>query len=398
MNLPAAEARTEACRWDWYALMRLIQSAHPEAPRMGYSLSPTKDPVRLGQPPFFHAPQTTIANLKKLENANGSGAEAAIHSYHIGMFGPHGPLPLHLTEFADRQLRQGDPVFLSFCNTLSHRFISFFFRAWAEGRKELTLDRLGAIPVEHKPYALNDISQHGEDLWSFFVGSLVGCGLDSNLSCDGLPVHAKLFHAGRLLSPNRNADGLRAIIEDFFELNAESAEGAKLPAKKVNTRIMEFQPRSLPIPASAQWRMGSDGSTGFLGWSTIVGSSVVDYQSGFRIQVGPLNFSQFKDFLPSSEKFHQIHDWVRFYCGEDTDPNREGGLESSWDLQLVLLASAVPKLMLGETAQLGYTTWLCSETPEKDMDDFVARPRSSEGAHHLQNLQKGVRSVFLQPH
>jgi type VI secretion system protein ImpH len=379
LTSPEREASRQAACWDWYALLRLVQCAYPEYPRIGYALAADQEPLRLGQPTFFHHPSTTVASLARQgprEIPAGEPAAAAsapapggskgalpaawIYSYHFGLFGPYGPLPLHLTEFAHRRLRAHDAAFFGFCNVLVHRFLCFFFRAWAEGRKELTLDRPHSLPASHQAFARLDIAEHGEECWEFFLGAMIGCGLDSLRSRDRVPEEARLFYAGRLLQQTRNAEGLCAIIQHYFALPA---------------RILEFQPRTLPIPEAALWNLGAETFTGRLGWSTLVGASVLDYQSGFRIRLGPLSLGELEQFFPDTDGFGQLHDWVRFYCGKETDPNPAAGVESAWDLQLVLRGAEVPKLKLGKNSRLGLTTWLHSAPPQQDVEDLVLRPR-----------------------
>lgn len=384
LRLPDQEARRQIACWDWFALLRLVQCAYPDAPRLGYGVSVKDEPLRLGQPPFFHPPSTTVADfarhgpsehpdeqpvssppLPPEAKSNASGPVAWIYSHHLGLFGPHGPLPLHLTEFAHQQLRQRDAAFFAFCNVLTHRFLCLFFRAWAEGRKEMTLDRPHSLSPSLLAYARQDIAGHGEESWEFFMGSLLGCGLDSLRGRDRVPEEARLFYAGHLMQQTRNAEGLRGILEHFFDMPVH---------------VLEFQPRTLPIPESAQWKLGLEGPVGRLGWSTLVGSSVVDYQSGFRIRMGPLSLAEIEVFFPQvdgseSESFGELHDWIRFYRGKDTDPNLPAGVESAWDLQLVLRGSEVPPLKLGESARLGLTTWLYSSPPQNNVDDLVLCPR-----------------------
>jgi type VI secretion system protein ImpH len=379
LELPDREARQQAVQWDWFALLRLIQCATPGQPRLGYSPSPSREPVRLGQPAFFHPPATTVADFSmrgpremashevddgdarpRAIRSGGSLPPSWIYSHHLGLFGPYGPLPLHLTEYAHQRMRDNDPAFFAFCNVLVHRLLTLFFRAWAEGHKEVSLDRPTALsPTQHR-FARQDIGQHGEDWWRMYVGSLIGCGLDSHRACDRLPEDAKLFYAGRMLPHVRNAEGLRAIIEDYFELPAT---------------VVEFQARTLPIPESAQWRLAEDRMLGRLSWTTLVGTTVVDYQSGFRIRLGPLSLSEFKRFLPGQDGFDHLHDWVRFYCGKETDPNPEAGLEAAWDVQLVLRGDEVPKYHLDGTARLSLTTFLYSSPPAQDVRDVVLAPR-----------------------
>ena len=79
-----------------FMALRIIEAHHSGAPRLGESLRPREDGVRLGQAPELAFPPTTLSAYKP-----GQGAEPdRLTNRFFGFFGPHGPLPLHLTEFA----------------------------------------------------------------------------------------------------------------------------------------------------------------------------------------------------------------------------------------------------------------------------------------------------------
>ncbi|MGN6983261.1 type VI secretion system baseplate subunit TssG, partial [Neisseria sp. P0009.S007] len=60
----------------------------------------------------------------------------------FGLFGPSGPLPLHLTEYAyERQHQHGDRTWTGFANMLQHRLAVLFYRAWANAQSIISLDK-----------------------------------------------------------------------------------------------------------------------------------------------------------------------------------------------------------------------------------------------------------------
>jgi type VI secretion system protein ImpH len=65
--------------------------------------------------------------------------------------------------------------------------------------------------------------------------------------------------------------------------------------------------------------------------------------------------------LPGSPSFAQLKAWVRNYVGDAL----------GWELQLILKASDVPVVRLGEAGRLGWTTWLKSQPFENDVEDMV---------------------------
>jgi type VI secretion system protein ImpH len=253
------------------------------------------------------------------------------YSRHFGLFGSNGPLPLCFTEFARERIQHhGDTTFAAFCNVFHHRLLSFFFRAWADAQKTVDFDR----PTD----------QH----WAQFVGGLIGIGMDSLLNRDSVPDRAKLFFAGRLVQRTRNAEGLEAIIGDFFRLRTE---------------VQTFRGRWLNLPAGSECHLGETPSTGTLGRNTIVGARVWTCQMHFRLRLGPMNFKEFERMLPNGPSFQRLCDWVREYVGE----------EYSWDVQLVLARHEVPAIQMGKAGRLGWTTWLKTKPFERDAEDLILR-------------------------
>ena len=60
----------------------------------------------------------------------------------FGLFGPDGPLPLHLTEYArDRMRNWRDATFQRFADVFHHRALSLFWRAYADSRPTISFDR-----------------------------------------------------------------------------------------------------------------------------------------------------------------------------------------------------------------------------------------------------------------
>ena len=101
----------EARRFSFFAVMRLLEAVHPEQPRFGQSIQPKQDLLRLGQEPsVIHAP-SELAGFE----AGSDGRPDRLKVNFFGLFGPDGPLPLHLTEYArDRRRNNGDRTFQSF--------------------------------------------------------------------------------------------------------------------------------------------------------------------------------------------------------------------------------------------------------------------------------------------
>jgi type VI secretion system protein ImpH len=241
-------------------------------------------------------------------------------------------LPLCFTEYAhERILHHGDLTFAAFCNIFHHRLISFFFRAWADAQKTVDFDR----PSD----------QH----WAQFAGSLIGLGMESLLYRERVPDRAKLYFAGRLVQQTRNAEGLEAIVQDFFA---------------VPTQVQTFVGRWLNLPPDSACRLGESPDTGTLGNSVIIGARFWTCQLHFRLRLGPMKLPEYERLLPSGSSFGRLCDWVRLYAGE----------HFSWDAQLVLAKDEVPAIQIGVAGRLGWTTWLKTVPFKHDAEDLVLNP------------------------
>ncbi len=304
--------RKEPFAFDFYAAVRLLQSHAPAQPRIGHSWSPAQDPVRFAQSPAMDFASSTLETLRQKDPSR----PPVLYSRHFGLFGANGPLPLCLTEFArQRILHHGDTTFAAFCNVFHHRLLSFFFRAWADAQKTVDFDR------------------PGDEHWAYYIGALFGLGMDSLRDHDHVPDRATCYFAGRLAQQDRTAEGLEAIVREFFG---------------VPTELQTFVGRWMDLPPNSACKLGDSPATGKLGVTAIAGARIWTCQLHFRLRFGPMKLVDFERMLPSGSSFLRLRDWVRLYCGE----------HYSWDVQLVLSGAEVPLTRIGHSGRLGWSTWL----------------------------------------
>jgi type VI secretion system protein ImpH len=309
---------------DFFQLMRRLECVFEDAPRIGTALRPADEPIRLGQDPSLAFAPAALATLK----AGSKGGPPWLLVNFLGLLGPNGPLPLHLTDFArERLLHEGDPTFARFLDIFNHRFLAMFYRAWSQAQPTVRLDRTS------------------DDGFARYVGSFVGVGTGEFSSRDAVSDHAKYFYSGWLSRNARNRDGLVALLRGFFD---------------VPVKVEEFVGHWLWLPLSEQTRLGRDEESSVLGRGAVVGKRVWDLQHKFRIEFGPLNLRQYEQFLPGGRALGELVAWVRNYLG----------FELEWDLRLALRAHEVPMTKLGDYGRLGWTTWL-------------GRYRRREPARHL---------------
>lgn len=322
------QLKREPWRFDFFQAMRLIECHYPDKPRLGTSVKATDDPVRLGQVAGLDFPPSALAAWKP--GKEGYPDRLLVHF--LGLFGPHGPLPLHLTEYAyERIHHHSDHTFSRFADIFHHRMLCLFYRAWADTQ-----------PVVHH-------DRPGTDRFGGYLGSLFGIGMDSLCDRDAMPDRAKLLFAGHLACQTKHTDGLRAIIAEYFGFA---------------TGIVEFVGEWMSISERDQTRLGAAPHAGALGMSTVVGASVFGCQHKFRVVLGPLRLPSYRSMLPGGTGLAELTAIVRNYIGD----------ELVWDLNLVLCAEDVPALRLDGGAQLGWTTWLGNKTDRRDADDLRLNP------------------------
>jgi len=324
------ELEALANRYEFFEALRRLECAHPDKPRVGKSKKLVDDPLRLSQEPSLAFASSTIASFR----GGRDGKPARMFVYFLGLFGPNGPLPLHLTEYArNRQRDYGDTTFRSFLDLFHHRILGLFYRAWADGRPTVNFDRPRA------------------DRFAMYVGSLVGMATPALRDRDAVSDLAKLHHAGNLSGQTKHAEGLRGMLEQFFE---------------IRVIIDEFVGVWLDLPLSSRWLLGRSRETGTLGRSTVLGPRVWDRQQKFRIVFGPLKMRDYERLIPSHESVRRLAALVRNYTGDSL----------YWEVGLVLQKENVPRLVLGGTERLGWTTWLINRTPRQDMRDLTLSPES----------------------
>ncbi|MGJ0486966.1 MAG: type VI secretion system baseplate subunit TssG [Methylomicrobium sp.] len=336
------ELEQAAYRFDFFAALRLIECLNSDRPRLGVGVKAGDEPIHLSQEPELEFPPSALWRYVP-PGESGSGKPRLAVNF-MGLFGPNGPLPLHLTEYARERLRHHrDPTFARFADIFHHRMISLFYRAWANARPEVQFDR------------------PENDRFGFYIGALLGIAGSATHNRDALADQAKLYYSGFLSAQTKHPSGLLAIISDVLA---------------VQVRIEEFVGEWMAIQTSDQTRLGFSAEVSSLGQSALLGAAVWGCQHKFRLVLGPLKLSRYLSLLPGGKVLPQLIAIVRNYVG----------LELVWDAQLILEKSEVPsELVLGKPdepdsrgmngdARLGWSMWLGPRTSQRDADDLMLNP------------------------
>ncbi|SFM81250.1 type VI secretion system baseplate subunit TssG [Variovorax sp. OV329] len=313
--------------FDYFALMRRLEAMAQPAPRWGHALLPGAEPLRIGQEPSLSfAP----ASLARFEAADAHGP-ARIRQPFFGYLGPNGPLPIHLSDYIrERSINHGDPTWLAFLDTFSHRFSLYFYRAWAQAQPTVGLDR----PLD--------------DGFRRRIGALVGMATPARQQRDEIPDDARLYFSGWLSRSVRNGEGVEKVLTRYFG---------------VPFLLEPWVGHWMKLPDAELSRLGRGSASRMLGGGAMLGRRAWDRQHRVRLHAGPLTMAQYQAFLPIGAARPELSRWMQQLLGD----------ELHWDAQLILEKQDVPPTRLGghrgNGPRLGWVSWLGTRPRQRDAAD-----------------------------
>ncbi len=229
--------------------------------------------------------------------------------------------PAELTGFRNGQIviqvfelptsRQRD-----FLDLFNHRLTAFLYRIWHKYRPAL----------QYQPGAGNDFS---EWLFAFMGAPEKACREESAINWPRL-----LGFSGLMAMQGNSASVLRQVVSGYFN--------------DVPVQIIEHVERWASVPDEQKNCLGLGPSQ--LGDDITLGSRVKDFNSKFIVQMGPLVYSQFADFLPNGAHYAALKELILMLMPE----------QLCFDIKLVLQGDQVPASTLGGGAgcHLGWSGWL----------------------------------------
>lgn len=332
-DLDRAEGLSET--FDFFELLRRLER---RGGLFGYSGQPDREPARLGQHVrlSFSARDVVEFREAKDKTPGTDRTPARVTVANLGLMGPEGPMPLHLTRWVLDRLSQrwftgadaqqiSDTTFVDFVNILQHRMIALYYRAWADAHPAVQVERAVGGRVRA------------------MLEAMAGIGLPGTRNPDLDTV--KLRQAASLASQVDGPERLTLFLAEAF---------------KVPVQIKEFVAAWITIPATLQTGLGK--AYAALGRGATIGPRVFNRQSRIELRVGPVGYEDFKAFLPGSQRLKLFKQAVRDMVGEALDV----------DLRIVLAREAVPPPRIG-TVQLGRTAWLARPAERGDADDMRLR-------------------------
>ncbi|WP_324724311.1 type VI secretion system baseplate subunit TssG [Lelliottia sp. JS-SCA-14] len=333
MKEPSALSETlaswchEEAPWEsgFLGLMRALCARTPDLPVPGTAQRPSQERHRLSQTAQMAFSPREIANLSVNNDT------LNIQLFGLGIWGPQGAMPLHLSELAwSRSEQHDDQALTDFVDMFHHRALSLFWRSWFISQDTASLDR------------------KEDESFSFYVASLVG--LDpAALGHTSLPVHAQLAASAHLIREARNPEGLAGALHYYFD---------------IPVLLEEFVPQWIHLTPAETSRLGHPDCALQLGDGAVLGETLQDRQHKFRLTLGPLTLAQYMGFSPWGEDLPVLCEWVRNFTG----------YEFAWDVQLILRADEMPQATLNGSHQLGYASWLARHDRDKPVSGMSFEP------------------------
>lgn len=329
------DLKAEPHRFNFYAVLRELERVSGGKPRIGDSATLSEEAVVLGQDPYLAFPAADISEY----SSTSSGTPRLLLRF-LGMFGPQGALPLHVTDEAYLWVRNRDPTFARFVDIISTRFLQLFYRAWADARPIAQFERPEG------------------DRFCDFLGSFEGIGSPAFQDADSVEDIGKIQFAGLLNMKAKTASSLAQFLRGLFGIDVE---------------IEEWIETWLSFDKDDYMRLGRRSAS--LGIDSFVGQRARSINERFRVRIKCDDFADYEGLLPGGAQSARVADAVFFFCG----------YRQEFDIELGIEATKAPAICLGKAGRLGWTSWF-SKTAQPEAGTFyfdarfdpMARRRASE--------------------
>lgn len=241
----------------------------------------------------------------------------------LGLYGINSPLPRCYHEqiaFQEKILGVGNIPLQNFLDIFNNRFYWLYYHSWKKYRFYL---HLNGDPN-------NKISER--------ISSFIGKGIFAKPSSSVISDFTLLKYAGVFSQRVRSKEGLRVLLSHLF------------PDYQI--AIKEFVPHWVDLVDVPP--LGSEEFS--LGKNSFIGESTVDYMSRICIEIGPITFEEYLDFLPGSLNANKLNELMKMYLND--------GLE--YDVNFKVKADTIVSVSWNdERLKLGTTFWLGKPSVEE---------------------------------
>lgn len=305
----------EPQRVDFYQAVRILEQLRPKSTPVGETSHTDTESVHFRSDTSLSFPAGAI---KALVPDVEDGAAPHMTVSMIGIAGNNGPMPDHLSELINARVAKRDFALRDFLDIFIHRIVSLLVR----GRR--------------KHHAHLNVAAPCDTPLAEYVYSLCGLGTQGLKGRLPFPDRTLLKYANLLSQRPASMVGLEILARDFFGVGVSSRQ---------------FVGRWLNIDSVEWTHLGRGGQNNALGRGAMLGTRAWHQFDTFELNLGPLDYDQFKSFLPTQSAFNNLLALVRLYVGGDTE----------FSLRLELKGEEKPALRLNAgDVQLGWTSWLSS--------------------------------------
>ncbi|MDR2480865.1 MAG: type VI secretion system baseplate subunit TssG [Spirochaetaceae bacterium] len=334
---------------DFWGFVRKLENANRNNPRMGYGKKPAQENVRFGQAPYLNFPASDIAEI--IEGGRHAQVDSTIIVYFFGLMGVDGPMPLEFTNYVFRRSHNYfDNTWRRFLDIIHHRFLSFYYRAYAANQQAISFDR------------------KDDDVFSNIIKSLSGLPPNIMTLRDQIE-RISLNSAQHFSFAVKNRWGLEDVLRRTFKFNIE---------------VREFIPASCDIPAYCYAILGVQNSQ--IGVNLQIGRTYMSITGKFEIRIGPLSFDEYHEFMAGQSGFTLLTNTVALFLDRPLD----------YVVVFSVLSQTIPLAQLGfdleeirwESPQLGYNCWIGNPDEDEVTLTIAAgrlKQREHKGAKAWQN-------------
>ncbi len=316
----------EGHAFEFFQVVRLLENYHREAPAVGGSGALENEMVRFRPNSGLGFPPGDVDRMEKTTAPNGRALWRVTQNF-MGLYGVNTPLPPHLAEMIAQSYVDDDPL-RDFMDIFDHRLISLYYRSWKKHRVAQVMDGRGGDAMTMALCAM--------------LGQAGGMPRE-----DWVVAPERLIrYAGLLAGAARPADGLCALVADYFGLGQQG-----------QVRLTPFLPRRVRLAPGETNRLGAPGQMNRLGDSLVLGESINDLSGQFRLILGPLDFLAFQRLQPGQPAFADLVFLVRLYTRQMID----------FELEILLEAGGAETMWLSSDVKLhplGRFSWIGQPRPE----------------------------------
>ena len=297
--------------------LKLLENLYAYKNPIGIAPRADLEAVRIKSNILLSTPPSDLYTLTRPENEN---FPATLTINFMGIAGQTGPLPNVYSELILDRVKSKDYAFRDFLDIFNNRLGGIHYRIQA--KYNITLNP--AFPNATDPAK---VLKH--------FGGLVH---SESATPHAIPLRSYLKYVGLLWQKPRSAVGLKAALEDFFQLPFE---------------INQFQGQWTTLEHTQCTRIGKRGQHKALGESAALGSKAWIHGEKICLQAGPLSLKDYKAMLPGHSLNTLISEFTRHYLGR----------ENFFDYEIILQDNQATSTKLDGKSALGWTAWM-TKTPK----------------------------------